>query len=153
MKPAAEPRNQPSSTDPPTPSTGTQHLMAPVPYPFPPSYPPMGFPPFGYPPTVYPPYAPNPYMAYPHMPSYPPPHPHFTDRQSSPPPPDGVSVADFCQEYDLGDEVLGGLNALQFRMGDDHREISPELLDRAKFARHHWKRFCQAYRKYKHANK
>ena len=51
-------------------------------------------------------------------------------------------MASFCQEYDLGDGVLDRLDALQFRMGDDHWEISLELLDVAKFARHRWKRFC-----------
>jgi hypothetical protein len=107
----------------------------------------MGYPPFGYPQAIYP----NPYLPYPHM-GYPP-HPQSTDHQSSPPPADGVNVADFCQEYDLGDEVLNGLNALQFRMGDDHREVTPGVLDKVQFARHHWKRFCQAYSKYKHTNK
>ena len=153
VKPVAEPRNQSGSIA-PTPPVGTYHPVAPVSYPpFPPSDPLTGFPPFSYPPTVFPPYAPNPYLAYPHMPGFPPPYPQPTDNWSLPPPPDGASVTDFCQEYNLGDEVLSGLNALQFQMGDDHREISPEQLDKVKFARHHWKRFCRAYSKYKHANK
>jgi hypothetical protein len=84
---------------------------------------------------------------------YPPPHLQSADRQSSPPPADGISINDFCNEYSLGNEVLDGLIALQFQIGDDHREISPELLLEVKFARHHWKRFCQAYSKYKHAEK
>jgi len=84
---------------------------------------------------------------------YPPPHLQPTDRCSSPPPANGTSIIDFCTEYRLGDEVLDGLTALKFQMGDDHREITPESLSEVNFAQHHWKRFCKAYSKYKHANK
>jgi hypothetical protein len=62
-------------------------------------------------------------------------------------------MADFCEEYNLGNEVLKGLEALSFQMGDDHREITHEMLSEVGFACHHWKRFCKAYSKYKHSKK
>jgi len=86
-------------------------------------------------------------------PSFYTPHPQPTDHQSSPPPADGMSINDFCMEYNLGVEVLDGLVALQFQIGDDHRVVDPEVLSKAGFARHHWARFCREYRNYKNACK
>lgn len=107
------------------------------------------FPPTGYPP--YPPYPMYPTMGFPNF--HPTPHAQPTDHQLSPPPADGIGVDDFCTEYNLGAEVLDGLTALRFRIGDDHWTITPEALSEVHFAPHHWGRFCRAYRKYKHANK
>lgn len=157
VKPAATEANVPPT--PPTLPAGAQPLIPPS-YPTfpPPGYPPINYPPHGYLPHGYPQY-PSPYQMYPPMSPanfYPLPYPQPpqpTDRQSSPPPADGTSAKDFCKEYELGDEVLAGLTALKFQIGDDHREITPELLHEVKFARHHWKRFCKAYSKYKHSSK
>ena len=154
-----KPAEHRDANGPSTPSTlpaGTQPLMPPVPYPtFPPvGYPPINYPPVSYPPVGYPPY-PSPYLMYPPMgvASHYPPHPPPADRQSSPPPADGMNIIDFCGEYKLGGEVLEGLTALKFQIGDDHREITPEMLLEVKFAPHHWKRFCKAYSRYKHVGK
>ena len=107
------------------------------------------FPPASFP--LYHPYPMYPPMAHPSFSPMPPARP--TDHQSSPPPADGISIEDFCAEYDLGAEVLDGLTALRFRIGDDHRTITPEVLSEVHFARHHWAWFCRAYRKYKHIHK
>ena len=84
---------------------------------------------------------------------YPPAHLPPADCQSSPAPADGMSVGDFCVEYELGIEVLDALAALQFLIGDDHWTVTPEALSQVGFVRHHWARFCREYHNYKHANK
>ena len=61
-----------------------------------------------------------------------------------------MSINNFCAEYNLGAEVLEGLTALKFQIGDDHQIITPEVLSEVHFACHHWVWFCQAYQKYKH---
>ena len=45
-------------------------------------------------------------------------------------------------EYNLGEEVLEGLTALKFQMGDDHQTVTPEAPSEVYFACHHWVQFC-----------
>jgi len=64
-----------------------------------------------------------------------------------------MSIDDFCMEYNLRVEVLDGLVALQFQIGDDCWVVAPEVLSKAGFAHHHWAQFCREYCNYKNACK
>lgn len=69
---------------------------------------------------------------------------------SSPPAPTDCTIADFCEKYDLGDQVEAGLERLGFRFGDDLGTIRPEEFADAGFKPLEWRRLLKAYRMLKH---
>ena len=62
------------------------------------------------------------------------------------------TIAEFCERYDLGDQVEAGLERLGFRFGDDLGTIRPEEFADAGFKPLEWRRLLKAYRKLKHEN-
>ncbi len=138
------------------PSTSTQGQMPIMPfvnflqYPqvmFPPMYPQIPQSPFmGYPPNM--PYPGNPFFAAglsmvltPTKASYSPP---------SSPPTANCSIAEFCELYNLGEQVEVGLEKLGFRFRDDLSTVTAEEYVEAGFKPLEWRRVLKAYRKLKH---
>lgn len=78
--------------------------------------------------------------------------PTIPSRRSPPssPPTASCSIVEFCEMYDLGDQMELGLEKLGFRFGDDLSSVKPEEYKEAGFKALEWRRVLTAYRKLKH---
>jgi hypothetical protein len=128
---------QPSNTTPPT-------SHANLPYPQMPFMPPFVGYGFGMPSIPYSPYPlGNPLSAVVPGMSMP------TKSPPSLPPTSNITIAEFCDEYNLGESVAAGLDKLGFRVGDDLASITQQEYTDAGFKPLEWRRLLKAYRKLK----
>src|SRR6266576_1002173 len=138
------------------PSTSTQGQMPIMPFANFPQYPQAMFPP------MYPQIPQSPFMGYPPNMPYPG-IPFFAASLSmvpmptkalyslpSSPPTANCSIAEFCELYNLGEQVEVGLEKLGFRFGDDLSTVTAEEYAEAGFKPLEWRRVLKAYRKLKH---
>jgi hypothetical protein len=70
----------------------------------------------------------------------------------SSPPTANCMIAEFCELYDLGDQVEVGLEKLGFHFGDDLSTVTAEEYAEVGFKPLEWRRVLKAYRKLKQDN-